>query len=72
MPTLHVKPAEKRAVRDPATMTLLPERGRDVPDNAFWRRRLRDGDVVIATKAPDAPQAPPRRAPPPAAERKEP
>jgi hypothetical protein len=44
-----VKPAKGRAVRDPATLALLPEEGRNVPDNdPFWRRRLRDGDVVRA------------------------
>jgi hypothetical protein len=43
---MRVKPAEGRAVRDPLTKQLLPAAGRDVPDNQFWRRRLRDGDVV--------------------------
>lgn len=53
---MRVKPAEGRAVRDPLTKALLPAAGRDVPDNQFWRRRLRDGDVVSA----DTPTAPPR------------
>jgi hypothetical protein len=43
---MKVKPAPGRAVRDPTTMQLLPEDGRDVPNNPFWRRRVRDGDVV--------------------------
>jgi Protein of unknown function (DUF2635) len=55
---MRVKPAEGRAVRDPLTKQLLPAAGRDVPDNQFWRRRLRDGDVVSA----DAPA--PRNGPP--------
>lgn len=43
---MRVKPAKGRAVRDPITMQLLPDDGREVPLNPFWRRRLRDGDVV--------------------------
>jgi hypothetical protein len=43
---MRVKPAPGLAVRDPATMELLPAEGADVPDDVFWRRRLRDGDVV--------------------------
>jgi hypothetical protein len=46
-----VKPATGRAVRDPNTYELLPAEGRDVPDTFFWRRRLRDGDVVAAGDA---------------------
>jgi len=54
---MRVRPAEGRAVRDPLTKQLLPADGRDVPDNSFWRRRLRDGDVVAA-------DAPARNGPP--------
>lgn len=59
MPVL--KPAPGRTVRDPKTLRFLPEEGRDVPLDQFWRRRLRDGDVVQA-EAPAATHAP---APPP-------
>jgi ferric-dicitrate binding protein FerR (iron transport regulator) len=45
---MKVKPAEGRAVRDERTMQLLPPEGRDVPNSAYWQRRLRDGDVVAA------------------------
>ncbi|HSR78761.1 MAG TPA: DUF2635 domain-containing protein [Xanthobacteraceae bacterium] len=55
---MRVKPAPQRMVRDPLTNQLLPEDGREVPDNQFWRRRIRDRDVVIVTAAP-APTAPP-------------
>jgi hypothetical protein len=48
---MKVKPAEGRQVRDPSTMQLLPAEGREVPDNQFWRRRLRDGDVVEVAEA---------------------
>lgn len=63
---MRVKPAPDREVRDPLTMQLLPADGREVPDNQFWRRRLRDGDVIPAP----APTPPARRAAP-AAEKKE-
>jgi hypothetical protein len=53
---MRVKPAEGRAVRDPLTKQLLPAAGRDVPDNQFWRRRLRDGDVVSEGEAEAAPE----------------
>ena len=46
-----VKPAAGLKVRDPDLKDLLPEEGRNVPDSTYWRRRLRDGDVLI-TRAP--------------------
>jgi hypothetical protein len=52
---MKVKLAPGRALRDPQTKTLMmPGDVRDVPDNSmYWRRRLRDGDVVPA-EAPAA------------------
>lgn len=46
---MKLKPADGRAVRDPAKGKLLPADGAEVTLNAFWRRRLRDGDVVEVT-----------------------
>lgn len=46
---INVVPAAGRAVPDPEAGDLLPAVGREVPDNAWWRRRLADGDVT--TKA---------------------
>ena len=46
---ITVVPAAGRAVPDPEAGDLLPAAGREVPDNAWWRRRLADGDVT--TKA---------------------
>ncbi|MBK5075091.1 DUF2635 domain-containing protein [Budviciaceae bacterium CWB-B4] len=42
---MFVKPNAGRLVRDPVKGTFLPETGEEVPDNSFWRRRLKDGDV---------------------------
>lgn len=46
---MKLKPAAGRAVRDPAKGTLLPAEGAEVDLDAFWRRRLRDGDVEMVT-----------------------
>lgn len=46
---ITVVPAAGRAVPDPEAGDLLPASGREVTDNAWWRRRLADGDVT--TKA---------------------
>ena len=40
-------------VRDPVTRKLLPAAGAEVPNTSFWRRRVRDADV-IDPKAADA------------------
>ena len=45
---ITVVPAAGRAVPDPEAGDLLPAEGRTVPDNAWWRRRLADGDVTHA------------------------
>jgi hypothetical protein len=45
-----VKPAPGLKVRDPVKKDFLPETGRTVSDtDLYWNRRLRDGDVVLAT-----------------------
>lgn len=44
---MRVKPVNPGAViRDPHTKRPLPAEGGEVPDNVFWRRRLRAGEVV--------------------------
>lgn len=58
---MKVKPAgPDRAVPYPMTNVLLPADGAEVPDTAYWRRRLRDGDVVLMD-----PRAKPEPAPKP-------
>jgi hypothetical protein len=55
---MKVKLAEGRALRDPTTKHLMkPDDVRDVPDGSlYWRRRLRDGDVVrVDAPPPDKP-----------------
>ena len=46
---MKVRLAEGRMLRDPRTKVLIDaDRVREVPDaSGYWRRRLRDGDVVI-------------------------
>ena len=64
---MKVKLAEGRLLRDPTTkMHMKPDVERDVPDNSpYWRRRLRDGDVVkVEAPPPDPPPETHRRAVP--------
>jgi hypothetical protein len=50
---MKVKPAgPDRAIPYPMSTELLPEDGADVPDTSYWRRRLRDGDVVPVDQSP--------------------
>lgn len=48
--TIYVKPRQGLRIRQ-ENGKPLPEEGGQVPLNSFWRRRLRDQDVV-ATQAP--------------------
>lgn len=50
--TFFIKPTRSQ-VRDPETMRPLAKAGETKPRNAYWLRRLRDGDIEIAS--PDAP-----------------
>lgn len=44
-----LKPAEADlVVRDPVTRDALPAEGKAVVLDSYWRRRMRDGDVVEA------------------------
>lgn len=65
---MKVWPAPGRRVRDPATGRPLTARGANVPDTAFWRRRLADGDVLDTQ--PSTAAKPPK--PTPTTTRKEP
>jgi hypothetical protein len=47
MNRITVVPAKGRAVPDPETGELLLAEGREVPDDAYWRRRVNDDDVKI-------------------------
>ncbi len=55
MKQIYLKPVAGRDSPDPAKGgDLLPEKGGSVPLNAYWQRRINDGDVVKAEpgKAP--------------------
>ncbi len=62
---MKIWPAPGRRVRDPATGRPLGRRGAEVPDTAFWRRRLDDGDVL--DHEPPTPAKPARQPRPPKA-----
>jgi hypothetical protein len=44
---MFVKPKDGLSVRCPVRGEPLPKDGAEVPDNTFWRRRLKDGDVSL-------------------------
>ena len=53
---MKVYPAPGLKVRDPETKAHLPLHGLEIdPNDLFWARRLRDGDVV--TEPPELPAA---------------
>ncbi|BBV77023.1 hypothetical protein STW0522RAO56_30770 [Raoultella planticola] len=47
---MFVKPKDGLSVRCPVRGEALPKEGAEVPDNTFWRRRLKDGDVSLVQK----------------------
>lgn len=62
---LYVKPVNAGALlRDPVTKRVLPSEGGFVQPTAFWRRRVRNGDVVLADPPKSAARVAPERAAP--------
>ena len=49
MNRLNVKPVSGRLVRHPETGEPLPAGGLAVPRSPYWLRRLKGGDVTLAT-----------------------
>jgi hypothetical protein len=56
MKTLRIRPVAGKVVRDPDLRDLLTT-PRLVIDTAFWRRRIRDGDVALDESPASAPEA---------------
>ncbi len=68
---MFVKPAKTGLIiRDPESHEPIPEKGREVPDTTFWRRRIKDGDVVSAGPEKRVASVPEKRVEPVAAEPK--
>ncbi len=44
---MFVKPAPDRKVRDPITKRHIPADGVEVPESAYWVRRVASGDVLV-------------------------
>jgi hypothetical protein len=67
MQNIFVKPrlidGAPAVIPDPQGGPVLPADGAYKPRNAFWLRRLRDGDVIEATPVP-LPPKPVKAAPP--------
>lgn len=47
---MFVKPKDGLSVCCPVRGEALPKEGAEVPDNTFWRRRMKDGDVNLVQK----------------------
>jgi hypothetical protein len=59
--TVYVRPAAGLKIRMPERgFAHLPEEGRQVPLDGYWRARLRDGDVVLASDPAAAPAKKPK------------
>lgn len=59
---MKVKLAEGRRLRDPITrMHMRDDEVRDVPLTQYWRRRLRDADVVVVEEQPRQVEEQPRQ-----------
>ena len=51
---MFVRPAEGMKILDPQTRRTIPETGANVPEDGYWHRLLRDGDVIATDPAPAA------------------
>lgn len=49
MDNISIKPVLGRLVRHPETGEPIPAEGLVVPRSPYWLRRLKDGDVTLAT-----------------------
>lgn len=53
-----VKPAvDGQVVRVPGSEKPLDAKGQNVPMNSYWRRRLRDGSVIVVDPSPKSGKA---------------
>ena len=67
---MKVQPHPGCILRDPVSRIPLPPEGKEVPNNSFWRRRVKAGDVMLVTAPAFVPASAPAPAEPP--EEKEP
>lgn len=52
MHDLFIMPVPGRLARHPETGEPVPAGGLAVPRSAYWLRRLKDGDVKLASEVP--------------------
>lgn len=47
---MKIVPKAGLKIRDPHTLQVLPEDGKEVPDHdLFWHRLINDGDVTVVS-----------------------
>ncbi|TXH34062.1 MAG: DUF2635 domain-containing protein [Rhodospirillaceae bacterium] len=51
---MRVKPAPGMTIIDPDREDFLPAGGRNVPNTTYWRRRRKDGGIVLDTSEPSS------------------
>ncbi|EDL52621.1 hypothetical protein VSAK1_13781 [Vibrio mediterranei AK1] len=47
VPTFKIKPKQGVTVKDPETFEALKKEGEAKPRNAYWLRRVQDGDCIV-------------------------
>lgn len=53
---LFIIPKTGCRVRDPFNgYALIPSEGKEVAENSYWRRRIKDGDVTVRVEKKTAP-----------------
>ena len=50
MTKFFIKPVSGVTARDPDTLEPLAKSGEHKPKSSYWLRRLRDGDIEVATQ----------------------
>lgn len=54
---MFVKPKKGLSVFNPETKKIMPDTGMLVVDNAYWQRRVIDGDVILTEDTEAEPKA---------------
>lgn len=59
MERFTIRPAPGVLVRDPVTLTILPEHGAEVAQSPFWLRRVAERSVFVVIESQIAPEPEP-------------
>jgi len=62
LPRIFLKPTTDPSVKDPKTMARMPQEGAWYPQNSYWVRRIKGGDVIAILNPPKDPKPPKAKA----------